>query len=145
MYAGSSSSRSGRSRSVTRALGGGAGDEARGLGLLAGRGVRVQRAFRGGAVDPPDERAVLGGDRVGVSGLDGDLEALGQRLDRRAVADVLVPLAAGDPDALLLLLDVRHRYVCIARKGPHARAWTMVATAEPSRSRCPRTPPRATR
>ncbi len=35
-------------------------------------------------------------------------EALRQRLDRRAVAEVLEPLPARDPHALLLLLDVRH-------------------------------------
>src|SRR6185503_10890143 len=140
MNAGSSSSRSGRSRRATRerTLRRGAGDEPCGLRLLAGRGVRVERALRGGAVDPADERAMLRGDRVGVAGLDGGLEALGQRLDRRAVADVLVPLASGDPDALLLLLDVRHRSsVCIARKGPLRAGVTMVATGEPGRPGVP--------
>ena len=39
-------------------------------------------------------------------------EALRQRLDRRAVAQVLEPLFSGDPDALLLLLDVRHLERC---------------------------------
>ena len=48
------------------------------------------------------------------------LEPLRQRLDRRAVAEVLVPLALGDPDALLLLLNVRH---VEERPAVRARGW----------------------
>ena len=48
-------------------------------------------------------------DRRGVAAFGGGRETLRQRLDRRAVAEVLEPLLGGDPDALLLLLDVRHR------------------------------------
>ena len=50
------------------------------------------------------------------------LEALRQRLDRRAVAEVLDPLPLLDQDALLLLLDVRH-----SRKCPLAAGRAMVA------------------
>ncbi len=39
---------------------------------------------------------------------DRGLEPARERLDRRAVAQVLQPLRGRDPDALLLLLDVRH-------------------------------------
>ena len=38
------------------------------------------------------ERKVLGRDRIGVAGSDGRFEPLRQRLDRRAVVEVLVPL-----------------------------------------------------
>ena len=51
---------------------------------------------------------------LGVAVGDRRLEALCERLDRRAVAEVLEPLARRDPDALLLLLDVRP-YVKSAR------------------------------
>ena len=49
---------------------------------------------------------------VGVAVRDGGLEALRERLDRRPVAEVLVPLPLLDQDALLLLLDVRHSRKC---------------------------------
>ena len=52
---------------------------------------------------------MLGGDGRLVAVGDRGLEPLREGLDRRAVAEVLEPLTAGDPDALLLLLDVRHR------------------------------------
>ena len=116
MYAGSSSSRSGRRRSANYD-GRATGDEPRRLRLLAAGGVRVQRALRGGLVDPAHERAVLGGDRVGVARVDGGLEALRQRLDGRAEADVLHALALGCPDTLLLLLMFG-----ISKKEPVERA-----------------------
>ena len=53
---------------------------------------------------------------------DGALEPSRHRLDRRAVAQVLEPLAGGDAHPLLLLLDVRHSV-----KTPAARADTIVA------------------
>ena len=63
--------------------------------------------------------------------LDGRLEALRQRLDRRAVAQVLEPLARGGADALLLLLDVRH-----GEKRPALAGAAMVAerSAPPRRA-----------
>src|SRR5207302_2220211 len=87
------------------------------LCLLARGGVSVQRAAGGGAVDPADELAVLGGDRVVVAFGHGALQPAGERLDGRAEPQVLEPLFGGDPDALLLLLDVRHD-----AKTPAARA-----------------------
>ena len=47
-------------------------------------------------------------------------EALRQRLDRRAVAQVLEPLVGGGADALLLLRDVRHSVKTPAQR---ARGW----------------------
>ena len=72
----------------------------------------MQRAACGRAIDRPDELAMLGGDALGVAIRDGRLEALRERLDRRAVTKVLAPLALLDPDALALLLDVRHSRKC---------------------------------
>ena len=91
---------------------GSAGDEPRGVRLLARGGVAVERAARRGTVDRAHELAMLGRDALGVAVGDGRLEALRQRLDRRAVAEVLGPLPLLDPDALLLLLDVRHSRKC---------------------------------
>ena len=71
-------------------------------------GVRVVRAARRGAVDRPNELAVTLLDLSTFAIGDGSLEAPGQGLDRRAVPQVLEPLAGGAPDALLLLPDVRH-------------------------------------
>src|SRR6185503_16627521 len=85
-----------------------AGDDARSLRLLARRRVAVERAARDRTVDRPHELAVLRGDLLRVAVLDGALEALRERLDRRAVAKVFEPLARCRADALLLLLDVRH-------------------------------------
>ena len=48
------------------------------------------------------------GDHVDIACSHRRIEPLRQRLDRRAVTEVLVPLADGNEDALLLLLDVRH-------------------------------------
>ena len=107
MYAGSSSSRSGRRRSANYAAVRPATSRAA-CAFLRAAVFACSAPLRGGLVDPAHERAVLGGDRVGVAGVDGGLEALRQRLDRRAEADVLHALALGRPDALLLLLDVRH-------------------------------------
>ena len=45
------------------------------------------------AVDCPHELAVLRRDEIRVAVLDGAFEALRERLDRRAVAQVLEPLA----------------------------------------------------
>jgi hypothetical protein len=72
--------------------------------LLAGGGVAVERTPTRGAVDRPHELAMLVGDDIGVSGGDRGLESLRERLDRRAVAQVLEALPRLDPDALLLLL-----------------------------------------
>ena len=63
------------------------------------------------------ELEMLRGNAVGIAVGDGRLEALRQRLDRRAVTQILAPLALLDPDALALLLDVRH-----SKKRPLARA-----------------------
>src|SRR5436190_2192778 len=60
------------------------------------------------AIDPADELPVLGPDTVGLSCLRGLLETARQRLHRRAVAEVLEPLACRGADALFLLFDVRH-------------------------------------
>ncbi len=51
---------------------------------------------------------MLGRNGVRIAGVDGNAEPAEVGLDRRAVAQVLEPLAGGDLDALLLLLDVRH-------------------------------------
>ena len=83
-------------------------DEARGLGLLAGRRVPVDRAARSGPVDPALELRVLGRDPVLLAGLDGSLQPTGDRLHRRAVAEVLPAVIRGGAHALLLLLDVGH-------------------------------------
>jgi hypothetical protein len=63
---------------------------------------------RGGLVDHAHELTVRRLDRLGLAVGHRSLETLRQRLHRRAVAEVLHPLTAGDDDALLLLLDVRH-------------------------------------
>ena len=98
-------------------LGARARDEPGGLRLLAGGGVPVQRAASGGLVDPADERAVLLGDPSLVAVVHGRLQAAREGLHRRGVAEVLEPLLGRGPDALLLLLDVRHGV-----KMPAARA-----------------------
>jgi hypothetical protein len=54
---------------------------------------------------------------VGIAVGGGSLEALRERLDRRAVAEVLEALPRLNLDALFLLLDVRH-----SRKRPQLRA-----------------------
>ena len=54
----------------------------------------MERATRRRAIDRPHELAVLGRDALGVAVGDRRLEALRQRLDRRAVAEVLDPLRA---------------------------------------------------
>ena len=90
------------------------------LRLLAGGGVPVDRAAGSRPVDHADELAVLGLDVRAL--IHGRAQAPRQRLDRRPVAQVLEPLAGGDTDALLLLLDVRHGV-----KMPAARAVEMVA------------------
>ena len=68
----------------------------------------VNRPARGGAVDPALELEVRARDLVGVALLDSRREAPREGLDRRAVAQILEPLPRRGPDALLLLLDVRH-------------------------------------
>src|SRR5205814_4109471 len=64
--------------------------------------------------------AVLGGRAGLVALVYGSREALRQRLDRRAVAEVLEPLARGGPHPLFLLLDVRHG---VKRPAERARRW----------------------
>src|SRR5215218_6363303 len=67
-------------------------------------------AARDRLVEPADERAMLFRHGRGVATVvERDLEPPKECLDRRAVAAVLEPLALGGSDALLLLLDVRHR------------------------------------
>ena len=96
------------SKSETRQLYDRFGHEPRGLRLLARGRVLVERAVRCGAVDPPLQRRVLVRDLILVAGLDGSLQPPRDRLDRRAVAEVVQPVLGGGSDALLLLLDVRH-------------------------------------
>src|SRR5712691_891656 len=91
-----------------RALGGRGGSELRCLRLLARRGVPVERTARGRAVDRADEFAVLRRDPLRVAVRGSRLEALRQRLDGRAVAEVLEALTSLSPYTLALLLDVRH-------------------------------------
>src|SRR3954466_9369681 len=81
-------------------------DEARGLRLLAGGLVPVDRPARGGPVDPALELEVLARHLVGVAVLDRGAQAPGHGLDRRAVAEVLEALPRRGPDTLLLLLDI---------------------------------------
>jgi hypothetical protein len=69
----------------------------------------MESAARRCAVDPADELTVLGLDTLLLARGDGRFEPSRERLDRGAVAEVLEPLAGGGADALLLLLDVRHR------------------------------------
>ena len=93
-------------------------------GTSCARRVPVQRAAGDRPVDQLDEAAMLGLDRVGVAVLDRRREPLRQRLDRRAVAQVLEPLVGGGTNALLLLPDVRH-----ARENARARGPAMVPEA----------------
>jgi hypothetical protein len=67
----------------------------------------VQRAARDRAVDQPDEVAVLRLDSRRIALADRRRQPFRERLDRRAVAEVLEPLLGRDPDALLLLFYVR--------------------------------------
>src|SRR4029079_11080878 len=89
----SSSGRSSRSRSRARRelreLGGRAGGELGRLRLLARRGVPVERTAGNRAVDQLHELTVPALDGRGVAALGGGRETLRQRLDRRAVAEVL--------------------------------------------------------
>lgn len=62
----------------------------------------------GRAVDPALKLEMGGANALCVAFVDGAAQPTGQRLHRRAVAQVLEPLASGTADALLLLLDVRH-------------------------------------
>src|SRR5438067_2614585 len=78
----------------------------------------MERAARDGAIDPLHERAVLALGGGVVVALDGCSETLRQRLDRRAVAQVLQALLARDADPLLLLSDVGH----VRKKCPVSRA-----------------------
>ena len=84
------------------------GDEAGCAGLLARGRVLVQRAAGRALVDRAHELEILGGELVLVSCGGRSLEPLRQGLHRGAVAEVLVVLPLGDPDALFLLLNVRH-------------------------------------
>ena len=76
----------------------------------------------GRAVDRADELAMLGRNAVGIAFRCSDLEPLRERLDRRAVAEVLEALPRLDPHALFLLLDVRH-----SKETPAAAGRAMVA------------------
>src|SRR5206468_4417537 len=116
-----------RSASTARACpcanssGSGARGDLRGVGLLAGGRVSMQRPAAGGSIDRPHEHAVLVRDELGIPARDCGLETLRQRLDRRPVAKILHSLPLLDPDALLLLLDVRHSRKTPA--GSRARRW----------------------
>jgi len=68
-------------------------------------------------VDRAHELTMLARDEIGITVRGCRLEPLRERLDRRAVAEVLETLPRLDPDALALLLDVRH-----SRKRPQLRA-----------------------
>ena len=81
----------------------------------------MERAARSRAVDPPLQIHVRSANGVGVAVCDGTLETARERLDRRAVPEVLEPLPRGASNPLLLLLDVRHDV-----KMPAARAGGMV-------------------
>jgi hypothetical protein len=76
----------------------------------------------GRAVDRADELAMLARNAVGIAFRCSDLEPLRERLDRRAVAEVLEALPRLDPHALFLLLDVRH-----SKETPAAAGRAMVA------------------
>ena len=108
------------------------GDHARSLRLLARRGVRMQRATGGRAVDEHLQLLVLAVDQRGVAAVDRRLEPAEVGLDRRLVAQVLEPLPGGHLDALLLLLDVRHEHRTVAGSGfPRLRMPGYVALTEP--------------
>src|SRR5215217_5965291 len=94
--------------------------------------VPVQRSACHSSVDQPHEVAVRRLDRRRVAALGSRREALRQRLDRGAVAEVLEPLLARDTDALLLLLDVRHtrRNARSCGRGDGTRAGGSAAGAE---------------
>ena len=109
-----------RPREPARDRLGAAGDELRGLRLLARGGVAMQCATGRGLVDPAHELAVLGCDLVLVAVVYSRAEPAGQGLDRRGVAEVLEALLRRDPHALLLLFDVRHS---VKMPAPRAARW----------------------
>ena len=82
-----------------------------GLRLPPGGSVPVQRAARRSAIEPGTSFLCSSATRP-CRPLDRGCEAPGQRLRGRAEAEVLEPLLGGGPDALLLLLDVRHLRGC---------------------------------
>ena len=79
------------------------GDHAGDTALLASGVVDVDRAFGRGLVD---QLLKIAGPRCGLVVLGGGFKSLEQGLDRRAVADVRLPLLLAAKDPLLLLLDV---------------------------------------
>lgn len=95
-----------RPHQALSALRGDAGGELRGLGLLAGGGIPMQCAASRRTIDRANQLTMLARDALRVPVTGRGLEALGQRLYRRAVAQVLEPLTRLDPNALLLLFDV---------------------------------------
>ncbi len=77
----------------------------------------MERTSSRRAIDGPDELPMLGCRALGVTVARRNLEPLRQRLDRRAVTEVLQALTTLGPNPLLLLLDIRH-----SRKRPQLRA-----------------------
>src|SRR5439155_22731082 len=85
-----------------------AAEQAGRLRLLARGGIPMKCPPGRRPVDRAHELAMLGDRTLLVALGNGSLQASRQRLDRRAVAQVLEPLASCGPDALFLLFDVRH-------------------------------------
>src|SRR5205823_3234168 len=114
----SSRSQPGRSAPARSLLVGRAGGDLRRLRLAPRDRVPVQRAVRGGPVEPLDDFAVprVGLRRVALRGR--LVQPSHERLRGRAPAQVLLPLARGLTDALFLLLDIRHLGKRPAARGP---------------------------
>ena len=100
----------------------GAAAQAGGAGLLARAVVPVQRAALDGLVDRLHEARGARRRPLVVAVGDGGLEAAEVGLDRGGVAAVLLPLALGAEDALLLRVDVGHDGEGAAVRAAAARA-----------------------
>ena len=84
-----------------------AADDARGLRLLARCGVAMDRVVAGGAVDQRLQASMGRSRELRLAGVGLALEATVERLDLRAVAQILEPLPRGCPHPLRLLLGIR--------------------------------------